>query len=200
MAIQKMVNARALFSATAIVCLAGCGGSVVIPSSYDNYNSKEGTFALDYPAGWEADGGGKRGPVWAKFTSGSAQIRVNATTTASLIGDISSGGGLGGDADPEFAPVQSAHEFNQMTAQEDFGGYKEDGPPQPFRCKLGDARISEFTASGAFGGQQRGYRMTVLGRDKGVSVTCVCKDSDWAKLEPVYKKVLASVSRGVAKR
>ena len=65
--------------------MIGCNSApVAAPSSYADFNSKGGTFALKYPEGWQADGGGKRGLEWAKFTSGSAEIKVDTGVTGSL--------------------------------------------------------------------------------------------------------------------
>ena len=43
--------------------LVGCGaGPVPAPTSYSAFNSKGGTFALDYPDGWTVASGAGRGP------------------------------------------------------------------------------------------------------------------------------------------
>lgn len=75
-------------SLLSMVAICGCGGSVAIPSSYESWNAKDGTFKLDYPANWEAKGGGKHGLQWAKFTSGPAIIRVDTDVSSSLMGGI----------------------------------------------------------------------------------------------------------------
>ena len=69
------------------VVLAGCGGGAEAPTGYANYNAKNGAFACDYPENWESDGGGKSNH-WAKFTSGSALVRIKTDITGSLMGDI----------------------------------------------------------------------------------------------------------------
>lgn len=180
--------------------LTGCASEpTVIPTSYASYNSKAGTFACDAPQGWETTDGGERGPIeWAKFTSGPAWIKIQATDAGSLMSDA-----MGGrDADinaptPQDAPVHHIHVSNMELAQDEFSGYTElPGSPAVFECSLGPARVSEFTASG-FGGGLHGYRATIIGHKRGVRVNCVCAEADWKALKPVYDQVLASLTRGV---
>ena len=65
-----------------IIVAIGCQpAEVAIPDSYEHWNSKEGTFALEYPSGWESKGNGNKsnGIAWAEFTDGPARIRIDAT-------------------------------------------------------------------------------------------------------------------------
>lgn len=180
--------------------LTGCGSAPVpAPTSYASFNSKGGTFELEYPDGWTAAGGGGRGPEWAKFESGPASIRVNADVTGGLMGDIASLGG--GDEEmmrPEDAPVHSIHVDGKEMAADEYSGYSEIGNPAELVVRLGPARFSEFTASSTFGSGLHGYRVTVLGHDKRVIVYCVCPESDWATLKPAFDHCLSTLVRGHA--
>ena len=183
------------------VFLAGCGSSpVAAPSTYAAYNSPGGTFALEYPEGWEADGGGKRGLEWAKFKSGPAAIHVDTGVAGSLMGDIA--GSLGGSEEgalaPELEPVHDVHLAGLEAAEREYSGYKEVGEPAVLDVRLGPARRSEFTASGTFGGGLHGYRSTILGHDKSVHVVCFCPEGDWKTLQPAFDHVLSTLRRGQA--
>jgi hypothetical protein len=185
-----------------IVGFAGCGSAPVsAPSSYAEFNSKGGTFALKYPQGWQADGGGKRGLEWAKFTSGSAEIKVDTGVTGSLSADIAQSK-LGGDSSvpipPEEEPIHGVHLMRQKDAEQQFSGYKEVGSVEVIDVSLGPARRSEFTADTTFGSGLHGYRATMLGKDKDVTVYCTCPESDWATLQAAFDEVLKSVKRGQA--
>jgi hypothetical protein len=185
----------------AVAATIGCGGGpAAAPTSYADFNSNGGTFACKYPEGWDEKAGGQRGLEWAKFTSGSAEIRIDAGAAGSLMGAIAKNiGHMDPDAaNPEQTPVHAVHADGVKEAQKNFSGYKEVGDPVPFDAPLGPAERSEFTASTTFGSGLHGYRATVLGHDKSVYVTCVCPESDWKTLEPAFDTVLKSLHRGQA--
>jgi hypothetical protein len=189
-----------LLAVGAIMSTGGCSPApVTAPTAFAEYNHKTGTFACEYPQGWEQDGGGNRGQLWAKFKSGPAEIGVRANATGSLLGDI-----MGGRNDSELPPeLQAAHKVHELGAkglEGEYPGYKEVGQPQMLEVSLGPARVSEFTYQTTFGSGMHGYRATVLGHDKGVSVFCICPESDWKTLEPAFKKMLASLTRGQSER
>jgi hypothetical protein len=189
-----------VLASAGLIFTLGCGSAPVpAPAAYTAFNSKPGTFALEYPEGWQAEGGGKRGLEWAKFTSGPAEIKVDTGVGASLIGDIASSAAKMGDGEetPEEAPVLVVHVAYAKDYEKNFSGYKETGQPVEIDINLGPARRSEFTAQGTFGSSLHGYRTTALTRDKGVFITCVCPESDWKTLEPAFDRVLMSLKRGV---
>jgi hypothetical protein len=187
---------------TGFVLLTGCGGAPAkAPTAYASYNSPGGTFAFEYPEGWEADGGGKRGLEWAKIKSGSSEIRIDTGVAGSLMGDIA--GTLGGktgeeELGPEFEPVHDVHIAGKDWAEREYSGYKEVGEPAVLEAPVGPARRSEFTASSTFGGGLHGYRSTMLGHDKAVTVICICPESDWKTLQPAFDHVLSTFRKGQA--
>lgn len=185
----------------AFVGINGCGSApVAAPTSFTQYNHKDGTFAFEYPENWEADGGGKNGPCWATIKSGPAEIRVTADLADSLMGGIASsfgGGGSDAPTPPELEPVAKVHEMAKEDAEKKYSGYEETGDPVVLDVRLGPARKSEFTASSSFGSGLHGYRTTVLGHDKRVEVYCVCPESDWAAVQPAYDHMLSSLIRGM---
>ncbi|MDH3717711.1 MAG: hypothetical protein OES79_06265 [Planctomycetota bacterium] len=183
-----------------IVCaLAGCGQPATAPTVFTVCNSLKGTFQNEFPDGWEISQGGKTGmaPEWCKATLGSAEIKVSADLTGSLLGDISQAGqnmlGEFAPEGPEDEPVAELHEMGREAIEKVLNSYQEVGGTEVISCQLGPARKSEFTAAGAFGGALHGYRVTVLGRDKRVVMICRCAESDWATLQPAFDRVLASL-------
>jgi hypothetical protein len=179
--------------------MGGCSSEpAVVPVSFTTYNAADGTFACDAPEGWKIDGGGKNGPVWAKFISGPATINIKADVAGSLVGDIA--GSLGGGDQavlPQDEPVHVVHIDGIEKAAEDYNGYTET-PTSPtiMSVSLGPGRVSEFTAKTDFGSMLHGYRATVLGHDKRVTVFCVAPESDWKALKPAFDRILASLERG----
>lgn len=193
---------RAALSTMLLFALAifpGCSSEPVkVPKAFVNYNAAEGTFACDAPDGWEIEGGGKRGPVWAHFTSGDAVIRIKANPNASLMADAMGGRTADAETPPELHPAHLIHEKYREDAELQYAGYTETPTsPSILDCKLGPARVSEFTSQGSFGGAQHGYRATILAHSMGVHVVCLCNEADWAALKPAFDTVLASMKRGV---
>ena len=191
---------RAFLLAVALLLVPGCGTPPVkAPSGYATYNAKDGTFQCEVPQGWEVKGGGKRGPVWATFTSGPAQITIRGDITGSLMaGDDARRGNLGEEA-PELDPVHEIHEgMGKLQAEEEFSGLADIAGPDVMKLRLGPARRSEFTAKTSFGGSLHGYRLTCLGHNKRVVAYCVCPDSDWQTLQPAFDHILDSLERGHA--
>jgi hypothetical protein len=181
--------------------VTGCGsGPVAAPTEFAEYNSPGGTFAVEFPKSWQAEGGGKRGLEWAKFNSGPAEIRLDAGVAGSLMGDASGAftGEIAEELGPELEPVHGVHAAAQESAEQEFSGYKEVGEIEVIEVPLGPARRSEFTAASTFGSGLRGYRATALGKDKAVYAYCVCPESDWKTLQPAFDRVLLSLRRGQA--
>ena len=186
------------FSALFCTALFGCGSPpAVAPTAYEEYNANDGTFALEYPEEWSEDGGGKHGPVWAKFISGPAEIRVNGDVVGSLLGDIAGNTAPNQDQiSPELQAVHQVHEMGEEAAAAEFSGYEEIGEPVELVVPLGPARKSEFKSTAAFGSGTHGYRVTILGKDKRLVVFAVCPETDWATLQPAFDRVLKSLKRG----
>ena len=97
----------------------------------------------------------------------------------------------------EFAPVQRAHELYQKVAAEEFGDFKESKPALFKGAPMGEGRISTFTAAGEglFGSKRRGYHVTLLTRDRRVTILCHCPEKEFATLKPTFLAVCRSVSR-----
>jgi hypothetical protein len=71
-------------------------------------------------------------------------------------------------------------------------------PSEPLPNSLGPGRVSEFTADGGFiFGKGRGYRATILGSDKLVTVVCAAPEQDWNAVSEAFKRTLASLGPGM---
>ena len=177
-----------------VASVVGCGAPpVAAPTSYASYNSKAGTFACEYPEGWELKDGGMRGPEWATFTAGSALIRMSADVSGSLMAGDNP---VGADLPPTVEPVHDLHVRDQVRAEDSYAAYTEIAEPNVYDAKLGPARLSEFTATTTFGGGLHGYRVTMLGHNKRLVTYCVCPESEWATLKPAFDHVLSTLKRG----
>src|SRR5262245_23808360 len=113
-----------------MVAAAGCGSApVAAPTAYSAYNSKNGTFACEYPEGWQESGGGGRGPEWAKFESGAALVRVGTGVAGSLIGEVATAnqGTVTEPIPPELEPVHGIHADGKEEVEKDYSGYAETG-------------------------------------------------------------------------
>ncbi len=161
------------------------------------FSSKDSAFKLRYPQGWESDTGSRPDNTysWATVSHDSAKIRIIADIKGSLMS--------GSDASreheegSEFAPVHVAHELYKKTAAEDYGDFSESKPGVFKGSGLGEGRISLFTAAaeGLFGSKLRGYHVTLLTRDRRVTILCHCPEKDFAKLKPTFLAVCRSLSR-----
>ena len=168
-----------------------------MPTSFNTFNSKDGSFQIQYPAEWTAEGGDRSGYAWAKFTSGNAEISVDANAVGSIIGDLAKTGMVMTNdvANMEDrSPVAATHETEREGFEED-SGVKEQ-KPAPVKTGLIDARRSEFTGKKTFGGAIDGYRTTCLSFMKRIRVVCQCPESEWDALKPAFDKVIESVAMG----
>jgi hypothetical protein len=186
---------------------------VAAPTSFTKFSAKDGSFACDYPSGWQETSGESHGVESAAvFAKGGAFIEVSSDLTGSLMGDISkSVGGVGADlpnlpGGPDLKvaakpPVEAVHGTGVKPAKrvmENHGiGSYEEASAQPFQSRIGDARFSEVTADGGpFTGKVHGFRATMLGTDRAVRVLCWSPESDWEKLRPAFQRVINSIGPG----
>jgi hypothetical protein len=203
----KSVVSVLLLAVSVPALLSGCGAAPTLSGSYAKYNAKNGAFACEYPEGWEVKGGGRDLFASAKFSSGSAVIKISADVAGSLMGDIADsfgGGDMGGLGDAagldeggeDISTIAQIHAMGKEDLAEELGNYEEK-EATVINTGLGEGRQSEFTASGTFTGSQRGYRVTFLGHNHRVTVVCRCGEKQWATVQPVFDKVIASLQRGV---
>ena len=73
-----------------------------------------------------------------------------------------------------------------------------EGKPAVFKgSSIGEGRISVFTASGGglFGSKLRGYHVTLLTKDRRVSILCHCPEKEFAQFKPTFLAVCRSLAR-----
>jgi hypothetical protein len=195
-----------LVGLAAAILLAGCSESVQKPTSFKKWNAKDGLFAVEYPDGWKADGGGKQGIQWAEFKKGSCVITIDSNISGSAVADIagSATAGLSGDGapiDPELAekmaPAAAAHNWIAKDPQrfEKFKNYKEEEPTK-ITPPIGEGRKSLFTASAGMGQKVKGYRITIPTNDKAIIIFAYGAEKDWSKVQEAYDKIFDGMEMG----
>jgi len=158
---------------------------------------KDSAFKLRYPQGWESDSGSRPDNTysWATVSHDTAKIRIIADIKGSLMSGSDSSHQH--EEGSELAPVNVAHELYKKTAAEDYGDFNESKPAVFKGSPLGEGRISVFSAAaeGLFGSKLRGYHVTLLTRDRRVTILCHCPEKEFAKLKPTFLAVCRSLSR-----
>jgi hypothetical protein len=161
------------------------------------FSPKDNAFKLRHPKGWEVETSSRPDNTYSSaiFTKDSAKIEVYADVAGSLM----SGSDVGGDypEGSEMAPVHRAHEQYKRTASDEFSDYNESKPGVFKGSDLGEGRISTFTASSGvlFGSKLRGYHVTLLSRDRRVSILCHCPEKEFPKYKATFQAVCRSFGR-----
>ncbi len=183
--------------------LVGCGESITTPKAFKKFNSKDGSFAVEYPENWKAEGGGGQGVQWAEFSKGAALVTINTNISGSVIADIAGNAnpGLDGDAiDPKeaekLAPAAAAHNWIKQdpTRFEKFKKYEEEEPTK-ITPPLGEGRKSLFTASTG-GRKVKGYRITIPTHDKALIIFAYAPVKDWSKVQGAYDSMFDKMEFG----
>ena len=172
---------------------------VALPASYKTYTAIDSSFSCDQPGGWTLhETGATNGNLaTATFEDGHARVRVVSDATGSLIADIAGAGNANlppvQQVPPEqqVPPVQKLHVMDEKQLAASLPDYKE-GDADSFQSAAGDARVSEWTASGGL----HGYRVTMLGREREFTVICFCPEGDWKTVKPAFLRILNSVIPG----
>jgi hypothetical protein len=178
--------------------------AVAAPTAYTTYTAIDKTFSCDQPAGWKRhETGAEQGVLsTATFEQGHVRFWVISDAIGSMSGDMitasnnaASQFAVPGQPPPKPA-VERLHEADQKQLARDLPDYHE-GDMQPLNSPVGDARLSEWTAAGGFGaGRLHGYRATLLGREREITVICIAPERNWAALKPAFDRMIASVAPG----
>lgn len=184
----------------------GClPAAVEAPESFTHWNSKDGSFAVDYPEGWTANGSGSRasGMAWAKFNSGSYSVEIEANFGDSIKaeGAMGAGGDLGlgllagEEGVPEFmTPVGAIQASWKSSYEEKYKDYVEE-PGEEFKTKLGPTVMNKFSAKSGFK-TIKGIRSTTLSNDRSVSFIAICPEKQWDIFGPIYEEMLRGMKLG----
>ena len=178
--------------------------TVTAPTAYKTYTAIDNTFSCDQPAGWTMHETGATSGVLstATFEKAHVRFRVVSDSVGSLMGDIATANNnaassipLPPDAPPPPPPkpaVEQLHERDKSQLADGLPGYQE-GPMQTLATRVGDSRLSEWTADG---GKMHGYRVTMLGNQREITVICLAPERNWAILQPAFQHMIASVAPG----
>ena len=133
--------------------MPGCQQQVKVPQKFKEWNSADGSFAMEYPATWIPKGGVNKnhGSAHLKVERGGVSIRVDASFEQAIMGDLMNMGGPLGGIDmgelPEASrPEAMLHQKNLEYYTENYRNYEE-LPAETRRIPMGSARVAEFTAS-----------------------------------------------------
>lgn len=204
--LSDSIHIPAAMVTLAMVAMAGCSNNtkIAVPENFEEFNSKDGSFALEYPAGWQAKGNGNKssGIAWAEFTDAGARIRVDALFTEVIKGDLANmAGGTAMLKDEELRPDMTREEIVHIQGKDyyidKYSHYVEDDGVST-RIKLGPAHVSGFAAKDGFS-QMKGIRATITGTDRGITYFASCPANQWADFKPVFIRCLESMKRGVPK-
>lgn len=188
-----------LISCFVVPTIVGCGSArVQVPEAFAKWNSKDGTFAMEYPENWDADGNGSRsrGIAWALFNDGPVRVRIDVSFADSLaIGGQASRSNQFGDEFIEPVPPEDIiQEKHRSWFEENFSDFEED-EGESKRLQLGGARINRFSGKNGMV-KTKGIRATIMTNDRSVSYVAQCPASYWEDFEPVFVRMLDGMSRG----
>lgn len=163
------------------------------PTVYKTYTAIDNSFSCDQPGGWTLhETGATSGSLaTASFQDGPARVRVISDAIGSLLGDMQTAGNANLPQAMQIPAVQKLHTMDEKQLADSLPDYKE-GDMQTFQSAAGDSRVSEWTA----GGSLHGYRVTMLGRDRELTVICFCPERSWPVLKPAFLRMINSVKPG----
>jgi len=179
------------------------------PTGFVAYTAKDQTFKCQAPKDWDREDSGTGGALMASaiFRKGNAKVDITSDLIGSLMGDIIESGDrqmsgmLPGGMAPQARPaVEKLHLQEKAGMKSRIKGYEET-EMRAFTSPLGEARVSEFTGEKpGFPApvKVRGYRTTILGNERRVTVLCECPEPDWSRLKPAFNRVIGSLGPGGA--
>lgn len=156
-------------------------------------------FSLTVPADWEAKSGGGSGgtPAFATFEGAGGSFDIRVSRRGSAMGDIAGAGGgdsyvIGEEVPEEESAIFKQHAFTKDQTAADYQTYTEtDG--ENFDPRHGEGRVSEFTATGTFGGTTRGLRATVRLGNETYNVVARTSKRDFPIMNGVFREMLESL-------
>lgn len=167
---------------------------VTAPKSYKSYSAIDSSFSCQQPVGWKMKETGAEQGIMSTvaFSQGHVRVKVVSDAIGSLLGDIGNGPSLG----PQKPPVEKLHEYDKAQLTKDMPGYEE-GEAKAFTSAVGDSRVSEWTADGGAGvSKMHGYRVTMLGNQREITVICFSPERNWKTLKPAFEYMINNVTPG----
>ena len=198
------------------VAHANKGYQVSAPTAFVAHMAADKSFVCQVPQGWQAEDAGVEGGQESRtvVSQGDAVITLRSNANAATMADMMNaqnaqqqqaredlqnvpGGPPTGMATPPppVPAVEQLHKINRESLAAKYEDYSE-LPTHPFQARLGDSRLNEWTGVGDTGAKMHGYRVTMLTKDKMVTLVCRCRETDWKTLQPAFVNVIHSVDQG----
>ena len=189
-------------------------------ATFVRYTGPDGVISIEHPDNWKpipSDSHGISSTV--KFSpDDESQFTVTADLTTSLLADLGSqsgsmaelsaalnGAGRGLPAnlrstiiDRRKSPGEVAHDIQKASVEKKYTGYSEK-PAVKMKIMDMDALSTDFTCTTKdfFSKDNRtGTRITAMMQDKSISVIYVCKENAVSELNPVFKKMVGTITIG----
>ncbi len=172
--------------------------SVGVPTSYATYTSLDNTFSCDQPTGWDHHETGAPGGVLSTvtFTKGKVRFKVISDAEGSLMSEGTNAANANLPPELQTPAVQKLHDRDMHQLADNIPGYSEE-KPTIFTSKVGDSRASEWVESeDKTNSRLHGYRITMLDKDREITVICSSPERNWAVLKPVFQHLVASIVPG----
>ena len=172
--------------------------AVNAPTSYTTYTSLDNTFSCDQPAGWDHHETGAPGGVLStvSFIKGKVRFKVISDAEGSLLSEGTNSANANLPVELQIPAVQKLHERDKHQLADNIPGYTEE-KPTIFNSKVGDSRASEWIDSeDKSGSRLHGYRITMLDKDREITVICSSPERNWAVMKPVFQHLVASIIPG----
>ncbi|QDU79214.1 hypothetical protein Pla110_09190 [Polystyrenella longa] len=171
------------------VGIPGSGGGAiaeefVMPEEYDTWGTRDSNFQFQYPKGWAASGVKKR----ASVEHGSIKISAEDSLVGSLFADISRGPGVIGEK-PERFPVDDVHDLMGAKLVEKHPDWSEVDRDR-LKNRGGNSHLSEYTYSTFFGGERKGYRLTLLNAKYQLNVLLECDADEFEQVKPLFEEMM----------
>lgn len=170
---------------------------VAVPDVFETARANNSKFSVEHPKEWPVETGGGSGglPTWLKMKHADITIAIKETPMGGALGDIAQAGSDPNQELPdELAPVAGLHQDLKSATVGALSNYKEQ-PAITIKTGMGDARLSEFTASEwALGSAIYGYRATLLAGPRHLVVLIKCpKKANWQALKPTFQQIIESI-------
>lgn len=168
---------------------------VTAPTSYQTYTALDSSFSCDRPAGWKMQEAGSQGGSlsWVSFEIGHARVKVVSDAAGSLLSESTNAANANLPPEQQTPPVAKLHEADKSQLANSLTDYQE-GLAQRVTLTGGDARVSEWTATD--NGKLHGYRVTMLNKEREITVICLSPERNWAVLQPAFQRIINSVTPG----
>ena len=172
---------------------------VPAPASYKAYTALDGSFVCDRPVGWKTKEAGSPGGSRAMVSFESDKVVVEIEADASRLMTASAGDTNAGNTNPYAStPIAKVMPLIDQMHQKDVAQWMDvlpnfqEKPAEPYTSKFGEARVSEWTASKG-NIKLHGYRVTMAGTDRAISVFCLTPERNWKILQPAFQRIITSI-------